>query len=138
MELKELRRDMEGDTQMDVTVPPALRSEVGGSSQWALSSNSNRGGQTSTGDVSAANTTSSSEVILGEVRKHKRGFALALAGLILVVGAVAIIWLKFWGHTKAAPFRTMKMTRADYRRQNRQRRHQGLRFDFSRWQVRCV
>ena len=112
LELKELRREMEGDTEMDTTVPPSsIGSEMGRPSRVQSSITPTIGGQTSTGDVSAARVTSSAEIILGEVKKHKRGLALTLAGLILLVGAVVFVWVKFSGPAKAAPFRTMKITR---------------------------
>jgi len=112
LELKELRREMEGDTQMDTTVPPSsMSSEMGRPSRAQSSLTPTIGGQTSTGEVSAARATSSAEIILGEVRKHKRGLALTLAALILLVGAAVVIWLKFSSPAKAAPFLTMKITR---------------------------
>lgn len=111
LELKELRRDMEGDTQVDTTIPPSsMGSELGGASRGPGSATATIGSQTSTGDVSAARTTSSAEIILGEVRKHKRGLALTLAGLILIAGAIAI-WFKFSSRARAAPFRDVKITR---------------------------
>jgi Tol biopolymer transport system component len=112
LELKELRREMEGDTEMDTTVPPSsIGSEGGRASSVQGSITPTIGGQTSTGDVSAARTTSSAEIILAEVKKHKLGLALTLAGLILLVGAVVFVWVKFSGPAKAEPFRTMKITR---------------------------
>lgn len=112
LELKEVRREMEGDTEMDTTVPPsAIGSEVGRSSSVQGSITPTIGSQTSTADVSAARFTSSAEIILGEVKKHKLGLALTLAGLILLVGPVVFIWVKFSGPAKAEPFRTMKITR---------------------------
>jgi serine/threonine protein kinase/Tol biopolymer transport system component len=110
LELKELRRDMEGDTQIDITVPPPFRGEAGDLTRGS-SISPTLGGQTSTGDVSAASTTTSSEIMLGEVRKHKIGFALTLAALVLLAGVIAVVWFKFSGSSRAAPFRTMKMTR---------------------------
>ena len=117
LELKELRRDMEGDTNFDTAIPPSsFSSELGEGAHGQRSISSTVpgtptiAGQTSTGEVSAPPTTSSAEIILGEVRKHKRGVALALAGLILVA-AIAVIWVKFWGPVKAAPFRSVKITR---------------------------
>lgn len=103
LELKELRREMEGDTQLDATIPPSSMSQMGGGTTVA--------GQISTVDVSAVSTSSSTEVILGEVRKHKRGFALALAGLLLLAGAAVIIWLKYFNAPASAPFRNVKITR---------------------------
>jgi len=110
LELKELRRDMEGDTQIDMTVPPPFRGAAGDLTRGS-SISPTRGGQTSTGDVSAASITTSSEIIPGQVRKHKRGFALTLAGLVLLAGVIAVVWFKFSGSSRAAPFRTIKMTR---------------------------
>ena len=112
IELKELRRDMEGDTQMDTPIPPpAIGSEVGRPSRVQGSIIPTIGGQSSTGDVSAARLTSSTEIIVGEFRKHKLGLALVVAGLILAVGAMVVIWVRFSGPAKATPFRTMKITR---------------------------
>jgi Tol biopolymer transport system component len=104
LELKELRRDMEGDTQLDATIPPSSMSSQMGSSATVA-------GQISTVDVSAVSTSSSTEVIIGEVRKHKRGFALALVGLLLFAGAAVIVWLKYFNAPTATPFRNVKITR---------------------------
>ncbi len=112
LELKELRRDMEGDTQTDITVSPqAIASGIGGVTRTQGSISPTIGDQTSTADVSAARTTSSTEVILGEVKKHKLGLAFTVAALILLVGAAILLWVKFSAPAKATPFRTMKITR---------------------------
>jgi serine/threonine protein kinase/Tol biopolymer transport system component len=112
LELKELRRDMEGDTQIDGTTPSTMGNEPGRVSRLQDSITPTIGSQTSTGDVSAARPTSTStEIILGEVKKHKRGFVLALAGLLLLAGGAALIWMRFSSPAKAAPFRTVKITR---------------------------
>ena len=119
LELKELRRDMEGDTQLDSTNPPSsLGSQTGsqmgsqtlGPSRSQFSTTATIGSQTSTFDASAVSTMSSAEIILGEVKKHKRGFALAVV-LILVAGAAAVIWWKSSSPAKATPFRNVKITR---------------------------
>jgi serine/threonine protein kinase/sugar lactone lactonase YvrE len=111
LELKELRRDMEGGTQLDSTIPPSSHgSQMGGASRSQFSTTATIGSQTSTVDASAISTTSSTEIILGEVRKHKRGFALAV-GLILIAGAAAIIWWKSSSTPRAAPFSNVKITR---------------------------
>ena len=112
LELKELRRDMEGDTQLDTSGPTStIGSEMGRPSSALGSIAPTTGSQTRTGDVSAARITSSAEIILGEVKKHKRGLALTLVGLLLVVGALVVIWVQFSSPAKGAPFRTMKITR---------------------------
>ena len=111
LELKELRRDLEEGSQIDTTIPPSsIGSEMGGASRGPSSTTATIGSQTSAGDVSAARTTSSAEIILGEVKKHKLGLALALAALILVAGLGIVIWVKFFSNPKA-PFRNVKITR---------------------------
>jgi Tol biopolymer transport system component len=111
LELKELRRDMEGDTQMDITVPPASMASGLGTASGVTGSIPTIGSQTRTGDVAAARTISSAEIILSEVRKHKGALALSLIGLILFVGAAIVVWIKFSGSARPAPFRNLKITR---------------------------
>jgi serine/threonine protein kinase len=115
LELKELRREMEGDTQIDATIPPSsmgsrTASQMGGASRSQLSTTATIGSQSSTVDVSAVSTTSSAGIILGEVKKHKRGLALAVA-LLLIAGVAAIIWWRSSSTPKPAPFRNVKITR---------------------------
>jgi serine/threonine protein kinase/Tol biopolymer transport system component len=112
IELKELRREMEGESQLDSTVAPPLGASVSGRLSHVQGSMlSTTAAQTSTVDVSAAHTTSSSEVILGEVRKHKLLVVLALAGLIFLVVALVVLLPRSNPIAKAAPFRAMKITR---------------------------
>jgi len=114
LELKELRREMEGDTQFDSTIPPSSRSQMGSqmgdASRSQVSTTATIGSQSSTVNVSAVSTMSSSEIILGEVKKHKRGLTLAVV-LILIAGVAAIIWWKSSTTPRAAPFRNVKITR---------------------------
>jgi serine/threonine protein kinase/Tol biopolymer transport system component len=110
LELKELRRDMEGDTQMDATIPPSSMVSGLGTASTLGRSIATIGGQTSTGDVSAARTISSTEIILGEVRKHKKALVLFI-GLVVLIGVAVIVWWKFSGSAPSAPFRNLKITR---------------------------
>lgn len=117
LELRELRREMEGDTQLNDTVTPSSMSSVVSASQSIDQSSLPQpasptfAGQTSTGDAAAVRTTSSAGVILGEIKLHKRGFTLALVGLLIAVGAIVFAWIRFVHPAKAEPFRTMKITR---------------------------
>jgi serine/threonine protein kinase/Tol biopolymer transport system component len=116
IELKELRREMEGDTQLDQSVvPSSIRSELGGSQTYHSNTTSavsaTLAGQTLTGGAAAVRTTSSAEIILGEIRKHKRGVAFAVVGLLLIAVAIGYLWIKFGRSAKAEPFRAMKITR---------------------------
>src|SRR6476620_1825923 len=109
LELKELRRYMEGSMQFDTTVPPSsMESQSGMSSRSQLSTTATIGGETSTVDVSAVSTTSSTEIILSEVKKHKRTLALVIV-LILIAGSSAVVWWKLTNVPKAAQFRSVKI-----------------------------
>ena len=114
IELKELRREMEGVSQLDYSVAPGASAERVGSqtiSNTTASVSATFPGQTLTGEAAAVGTTTSTEIIFGEIRKHKRGFIFALAGLLLVAVAVGYLWNKFARSSKVDPFRTMKITR---------------------------
>src|SRR4030095_3635220 len=116
IELKELRREMEGESQLDQTVPPsALGGELGGSetvqSNTTSAVSATLPGQTLTGAGVAARTNSSTEIILGEIKKHKLGVVFTLIGLLLVAAIAGYLWIKFGGSAKTEPFRAMKITR---------------------------
>jgi len=114
IELKELRREMDGDTQLDITeTPSTLDSGIGGTRTFG---DRTIGEPTVTRPAGteahlAARTTSSTEIILGEIKKHKRGVFLALTGLLIFAGAAVLLWMKFGGSEPAQPFRTIKITR---------------------------
>ena len=96
LDLKELRREMEGDTQFDTTGPAsAIGSELGAASRHG-SVSSGSGGQTSTGAVSAATTSSSAEYIVAEIKRHKKG-AILIAALATVAIVASILFLHFRG-----------------------------------------
>jgi serine/threonine protein kinase/tricorn protease-like protein len=117
LELKELRREMEGATQMDLSVAPsAIRSEMGGSqtigpSSYATPSPPTLAGQTITDNAAAVRTTSSAEIIIGEIKKHKGGLVLTLAGLLLLAVGIIYLWNRFGRPVQVEPFRAMKITR---------------------------
>ena len=113
LELKELRREMEGDTQLDVTVPPSSINTEGAASQFSYrpSASETLAGPSTTADIAAIRTTSSAGVIFGEIKQHKLGFGLALAGLVIVGAALVFAWAKLTPPAKAEPFRALKITR---------------------------
>ncbi len=112
LELRELRRELEGDTQIDTTVTPSM---MGSSLTQASHLQSSI---TPTG-VSAASTsvdhagrpTTSTEVIISEIKQHKRGLGLAVLGLLIVAGALIALWIKFSPGPKVEPFRSFRITR---------------------------
>ena len=64
--------------------------------------------------AAAARTTSSAEIILGEIKRHKRGAAIALAVLVLAITGLAFGLYKLLSTDsgkKATSFQAMKLTR---------------------------
>jgi serine/threonine protein kinase/tetratricopeptide (TPR) repeat protein len=94
LELKELRRDMAGDTQFDTTGPrSAIGSELG-TTDIHGSVSLTTAGQTSTGAVSGATTSSSAEYIVTEIKRHKK-VAILIAAVATVAIAASILFLHF-------------------------------------------
>jgi serine/threonine protein kinase/sugar lactone lactonase YvrE len=110
--LKEVRREMEGDTQFEATVPPQTLTHdttVPPSLTRSASlspSGSTLAGQASTEEVAGLPTTSTA-AIAG--RGQKRIFLLV--GILVVATAALFVWFKFGHFQKSEPFRVMNMTR---------------------------
>jgi hypothetical protein len=65
-----------------------------------------------TADAVSQRTTSSAEIIINEIKRHKMGAAVVMALLILLMAGVGYGIFKLVGQNKtAAPFQTMKITR---------------------------
>jgi serine/threonine protein kinase/Tol biopolymer transport system component len=113
LELKELRREMEGDTQFDSTIPPASMAPDTVSSQvsYAAPASPTISLPAATGDINAQHTTSSAGVIFGEIKRHKRGFVIGLVAFVVLIGAAIFVWTKFFNRPAAEPFRAMSITR---------------------------
>ena len=110
LELKEVRREMEGDTQIDATVPPSSASLASQSiNQSSIASGTlTHAGQTSTGEVSQVPTTS---IAGGLVGGQSRKLILAVVGVLLVGIVLAVVFAKYWRTSSHEPFRAMSMTR---------------------------
>lgn len=111
IELKDLRRELEGDTQMDLSVTPSTMGTSRPPSSLGQTVSETMGGRTVTDGVASAPSTSSGEIILGEIKKHKLGAALVIGGLVLVVMAGVWVWNKLGRTTTVEPFRAMRITR---------------------------
>ena len=112
IELKELRRELEGDTNLDVTIPPTYTgSEMGQRSSMRSSVTPTVGDHTATSTEFEARPTSSASVIIGEIKQHKGGFVLVLIGLVVIAGALMAAWWKFSGSGRAGPFNSMRIAR---------------------------
>ena len=123
IELRDLRRELEGDAYLDITITPSSTgipgvgrqgmrphsdSTIGGSQTIASGPAAAAG--SATNEAAAAVTTSSSEVILGEILKHKKGVLLAVVFVSLAAVAGFFLWGRIAGPPKAEPFRTMRIT----------------------------
>jgi serine/threonine protein kinase/Tol biopolymer transport system component len=112
IEVKELRRELEGDTNLDITVAPSVfGSEMAQASALPGSTMPTLGSPTVTGVDLSVRPTSSISIIIGEIKQHKRGFALAVVGMLLIAAAIVVGWMKFAGSTKAEPFRERRIVR---------------------------
>ena len=117
LELKELRRDMESDTQLDGTAPHGPIAGEQTASQLHYSSTPTSAvtetfaGQMRTADVAPVSTTSSAGVIYGEIKRHKGGVIVAGLVLVSLVVAAIVVWNKFINRPVVEPFRTMSITR---------------------------
>lgn len=113
LELKELRRELEGDTQIDATMAPSLiGSELGGGPAVQRSVTPTFGAPAVTDLNLAARPTTSAEIILSEIGKHKRSFVLIVAGIVLVTAGLVFLLTRFLKRDVAPePFRTMRITR---------------------------
>ncbi len=113
IELKELRREMEGESQLDVTVtPPAPHSGIGGTRTISgrTFGEPTVTGSAGTGEHVAARTMSNAEIIFGEIKKYKTRAVLAVVVLLLIAGALGYWWNKS-DQRSSDPFRNMKITR---------------------------
>ncbi|HYJ85946.1 MAG TPA: protein kinase [Pyrinomonadaceae bacterium] len=112
LELRELRRELEGDAQIDTTIaPPMMGSSLTQASHLQSSITPTLLSAANTSVDHAGRPTTSTEVIISEIKQHKRGFLLAVLGLVVIAGALIALWLKFSPGPKAEPFRTFKITR---------------------------
>jgi serine/threonine protein kinase/Tol biopolymer transport system component len=112
IELRELRRELEGETNLDVTVAPSMYgSEIAQASAVPGSMIPTLGSQTLTGVDLSARPTSSTSIIIGEIKQHKRGFVLVLVGILLIATLLIAAWMKFSGTSQTEPFRAMRIVR---------------------------
>ena len=88
IDLRNLKRKLEVDAEIDRTVPPAIRAAATSSGQSVAPTAS---GVTATPIVTAPPSASSAEYIVNQVKLHKRA-AIALVAVFLLIGAAAAFW----------------------------------------------
>jgi eukaryotic-like serine/threonine-protein kinase len=92
IDLRNLRRKLEVDAEIERTVPPELRSAASGAGGPQAPASAARHPAAQTTAAGQAQTTSSAEYIAGQIKQHKRGALLAAFALV----AVASIALYFY------------------------------------------
>ena len=112
LELKELRRELETESQIDITVSPSMMgSELNQRSNLHSSMTPVSGSPTVTSGDQAGRPTVSSEVLISEIKQHKGGVFLVFTGLVAIAVIAGILWSKFSGGNTPAPFSSIKITR---------------------------
>ena len=87
IELKELRREMEGAGGVELSVSPESAADPHGSEAVGRTAGDGDKAEASTA-ASAPRSTSSAEYLVGEIKRHKTGAAVAVALLALVAAGV--------------------------------------------------
>jgi serine/threonine protein kinase/dipeptidyl aminopeptidase/acylaminoacyl peptidase len=109
IDLRRLKKRLEAEAEMHRSAMPEGLEKTDGQTinrTQAISA----AGQSDTGQT--LHTTSSAEYVVTEIKRHKKGFALALAALCLVATAAAFLLYNFANQNKQpAPERKMQMTR---------------------------
>ena len=119
IDLKELRREMAAEADMELSVqPPFAQPAVssGGAARGSVEAGHQITEQAAaTGETGKGHPTTSAEYLVGEIKRHKRGALVIAAVLILVLASIsyAVYWYTNQSKTDlaATAFREMKLTR---------------------------
>jgi len=103
IELKEVRRELAGSTEVDTTVPPPSKSEAVGESVHQSATNS-------ASPESLSTRASSAEYVVNEIKQHKTA---ALLALLLIAGTgIAYAFYRYSIQGRSVPrFQNVKLTR---------------------------
>ena len=105
IDLKDLRRDLELQAQLERTIQPESSATSNRNRQTLATAAS--AGVVETDTAAAARSTSSAEYIVAEIKRHKRGAAITL---LLLLGAAAVLSYLFYFKPKPATALTEKDT----------------------------
>ncbi|HKP86760.1 MAG TPA: protein kinase, partial [Blastocatellia bacterium] len=113
VDLKRVRKHLEYEAAREQSVPPRTSSQFDEVTIVApVTVNTNAGQVGQTAEMKPERTTSSAEVIIGEIKRHKKVAAAALVVLALVLGGIGYQLYRLAGEGKPkAAFQTMKVTR---------------------------
>jgi serine/threonine protein kinase/Tol biopolymer transport system component len=115
LDLKDLKQELEFEAKLKGAQPfaaPRLDGSPKTRETPAESSDTKAQPDAATNGVAAAHTTSSAEIILGEIKRHKAGVMIGIAVMIACVGLMAygVYWVASPKQT-AARFQNVKLTR---------------------------
>jgi len=111
IELEELREELQGASLHDSVHPTASSAPATVSGQPGMRETMIMVQESAANSEIQRPQTSSTHIILNELKRHKWGSLLALLGLALVIGGVVFVWQKFAVPKTSGPARTMKITR---------------------------
>jgi serine/threonine protein kinase len=117
IDLRRLKRELDVGAEMERYAQPVSSDETlptssGGPKRLAAETNTQSAARAS--DAAVVRTTSSVEYVVSEIKRHKRGAALAGALVIFSVGAAGFGFYKLLppsSRVSAAPFQNVKVTR---------------------------
>jgi serine/threonine protein kinase/Tol biopolymer transport system component len=109
-DLREVKHDLDAQARAERRAAPETSGKVTGQppSQQNVAERTNQLAA-ATGTV-ATRTTSSAEIILSEIKRHKTGAALTLAALVLIIAGIVFALYKFFGPSKPEPTHAPKFT----------------------------
>ena len=96
IDLRNLKRRLEVDAEIDRTVPPHVRTAATSSGQSVAATSS---GTTATTQASGPQSASSAEYIVNQIKQHKRG-AFVMLGVVALAGALTLFW--YLRHSRGA------------------------------------
>ena len=110
-DLRELKQELDHQARLDRGASPESRVVVIKTSGLSSATDAASGASAQTVD-GKVRTTSSAEIILSEIKRHKTGVTLALAALAMVVAGLAFGVYRLLNREKASlPFQNIKATR---------------------------
>ena len=110
-DLKDLKQELEHQARLDRSVSPESR-EVGIKTSGLHSSTDAASGSSARTADGTVRTTSSAEIILSEIKRHKTGVTLSLVALVIVVAGLAFgIYTLLNREKTPLPFHNIKTTR---------------------------
>jgi serine/threonine protein kinase/tricorn protease-like protein len=110
VDLRSLRQELEFEIQRERSVPPASRSGSIMVSREGMEGEPTRQFSPQTAETPQAHPTTSAEYLVREIKRHKTGVLLILAGLVVAVVGIVVLF-KFLGGKPAEPARQMKFAR---------------------------